>query len=147
MRDRLAIALRAEAMTALHKIVAEFAVVVDFSIKDEGDRLIFVGERLIATGDIDDAQAAHGQADIAVDEVSGAVGTAMPQPVIHGSQKWLRDRLAVKLDDAADAAHGYGPSLLNAAILSSYTRLAGRTMIRGQGGCGGSLIGLYVNAK
>ena len=101
MRDRLAIALRAEAMTALHKIVAEFAVVVDFSIKDKGDRLIFVGERLIATGDIDDAQAAHGQADIAVDEVAGAVRSTMPQPVVHRPQQLLCDGLAVKMDYSA----------------------------------------------
>ena len=85
MRDRLAIALRAEAMTASAQLVAQLTVVVDFSIEDEGDRLVFVGERLIATGDINDAQTAHGQADIAVDEVAGAIRTAMPQPVVHGS--------------------------------------------------------------
>ncbi len=57
--DRLAVALRAEVVFLLHQRAAQFFVVVDFAVEDQRNRAIFVIERLVAPGDVDDAQAAH----------------------------------------------------------------------------------------
>jgi hypothetical protein len=93
-------------MTLRLHLLAEFGVIINFAIEYDPKRTIFVGERLMAGFQIDDAKAAHGKACPFAGECTGIVGTAMDDLLVHLAQNGIVDRLAgIKMKDAADAAH------------------------------------------
>ncbi len=62
--DGLGVRVGLEAMTAVLELLAEILEVVDLAVEDDADGAVFVVDRLVAAGDVDDGQAAHAQADV-----------------------------------------------------------------------------------
>src|SRR5258707_4526 len=110
--DRLSVRVGLEAMTAVLELLAEILEVVDLTVEDDADGAVFVVDRLIAAGDVDDGQAAHAQADIVRPEETFAVGTAVQQPVVHRLQRGAIG--AQGAQHAGDAAHRYGDRIAGA---------------------------------
>src|SRR6266571_6957258 len=61
MYYRLCIALRSKVMPALLQFFLKLTVVIDFSIKDNQDTLIFVKNRLMTPSEIDNRKTPHAQ--------------------------------------------------------------------------------------
>src|SRR5258708_1563018 len=59
MNDGFGIAIGAIAVAALLQFLAQFGVIVDFAVEDNPNCAVFVAERLVPAGDINDAQTAH----------------------------------------------------------------------------------------
>src|SRR6185436_1924721 len=61
VNDDLGVALRREAVPLLFEALAQLLEVVDLAVLDGPDRSVLVAHRLMATGDVDDAQPAVAQ--------------------------------------------------------------------------------------
>ena len=66
------------------ELAAQLGMIEDLAVED--DRVAAVGaeDRLVAALDVDDAEPAHAEAEIAVDEIAGIVGAAMANRVAGG---------------------------------------------------------------
>ena len=107
MDDRLAVAVRAEAMAAGLEVAAELGVVVDLAVGDERDRPVLVVQGLRAARHIDDGQPARRDGGVRADVKAVAVGPAMPQ--LRGErrqQRFVGRREAVEPHDTGDTTHG-----------------------------------------
>src|SRR5215831_15129034 len=105
--DTLSVGFRGEAMATCGQACHELDVVIDFAVEDYPDRSIFVVDRLIAPGEVDNAQATIAETDIASKEESIAVGPTMPERGRHPAQQILiHPSVRVSHADARDAAHG-----------------------------------------
>src|SRR5580700_10985330 len=106
VNDGLGIALGSITMAARDQSLAQRTVVIDFTVENYPDRTIFVAERLMSVGDVDDAEAAHAEADIALRENAVIVWTAMGHHIAHPSQD---DRVGVsvlaELEYSRNATH------------------------------------------
>ena len=74
VEDRLRIRARPEPMTEGLELPPKVVVVVDFSVVRDVNRAVFVRHRLVAVGEIDDAQAARGEPDAVLHEETVVVG-------------------------------------------------------------------------
>jgi len=93
-------------MPASNQFFAELGVVVNLTVKDDPDRPILIGERLMAALDVDDAEAAHSQAGAIGYQGSSIVGSTMQDPVVHFEQGGVVGTLTGPIvKDATDAAH------------------------------------------
>ena len=61
--EHFGVALGAEVVPGAFQPAAQVAEVVDFAVEDDPDRAVFVGERLLAAGHVDDRQPAMAQGD------------------------------------------------------------------------------------
>ena len=88
---------------------AVVGVVVDLAVEDQPERVVLVGHRLVAGGEVDDAETAEPEADGVVrgDVEAVGVGAAVGDGGGHGAQLALVDARAVRAerDRAADATH------------------------------------------
>src|SRR5262249_53344588 len=104
--DDFRVAVRAERVTSGLEVAANVGEVVDLAVEDDPDRPVFVGERLIARREVDDAQAPMTQADALAEVVAVRVGPAMRDGRRHRRQPIAIDRLRViELQLAGDSAH------------------------------------------
>ena len=95
-------------MAALFQIRAQFAEVVDLSVENDANRLVFVEDRLVTAGQVDDAQAPNAQSDAAFDKDAFIVWTAMNKSLTHPVNRCFADRgraIRMSLHDTRDAAH------------------------------------------
>src|SRR6476660_3495767 len=83
MHDRLGVAVRVERVTRPLEIGAQLLKVVDLAVEHDPDGAVFVVNRLMAGGEIDDAQAPHAECDTVVDPDALVVGAAMTDHVAH----------------------------------------------------------------
>src|SRR6266404_121749 len=60
MNERLGVALRSQLVAALFQIGAQFYVIVNLTVEDDVNGSVFVGNRLMTAGHIDDAQSPRG---------------------------------------------------------------------------------------
>ena len=61
VHDGLGIGIRVERVPVRDELRAQLAVVVDLAVEDHPDGAVFVANRLVAAGEVDDAQAAHAE--------------------------------------------------------------------------------------
>jgi hypothetical protein len=81
-------------------------MIVDFTVEDDPDVARLITERLVTGLNIDDAEAAHGQADVVFDKKAIIVGTAVHNLAVHCRQRFAIYVLrTVRIEDAADSAH------------------------------------------
>src|SRR5437867_4070630 len=66
VNDSLGVAVSLKDMTLADQFLAQLAEVVDLSVEDDPDRPIFVGDRLVASYEIDDRQSTHAKRSTAV---------------------------------------------------------------------------------
>ncbi len=109
MNQYLGIRLRGEAMTAERQSLAQVAIVVQLAVEDDRDVLGFVPDRLVAAGQIDDAQPAHPQCESRRPRIVGKnaffIRAAMAHRRGHSPHARLRICAARSEGDAAYAAH------------------------------------------
>ena len=70
-------------MTARAELALDLLEVVDLAVGDDLDRAVLVGERLLAAGEVDDREPAHGQADARQQNAAFFVGSPMVQRPDH----------------------------------------------------------------
>ena len=84
----------------------ELLVVVDLTIKDDGETPTVAGHRLVAAREVDDGQPPEAEAHVPVFEQAIVVGTTMDQCSAHPTKDPEIHRLPVSVvEDAGDAAH------------------------------------------
>jgi hypothetical protein len=106
MDDDLGVGTGAEDMAAAGKFHHQRLEIVDFAVEDDAHRVVFVEQRLVAAGDIDDRQAAMPEPDARRGEEPVAVGPAMRDRIGHAVKQVAVDRArAARVEDAGDAAH------------------------------------------
>src|SRR5258708_1767508 len=106
--DGLGVALGAIPMPASLQIGAESPVVVEFAVVNDPKILVFVCDGLMPGPDVDDAQATHGQSDVAVHVKTVVVRTAMDNALIHLCQGCTLDSLtSIGMENSANATHDY----------------------------------------
>jgi hypothetical protein len=66
--DALSIRISGKGMPALQQFVAEFPVIVDLAIEDDGNRTVLVVDRLPPAVDVNDRQTSHAKPDLVVKE-------------------------------------------------------------------------------
>src|SRR5436309_13191137 len=82
-------------------------MIVDFAVEDDPNCAVFIAERLMATGDINDAQAAHSNCGRPVGVNAFIVGAAMGHGGAHSSHHTgIGARVVPKLHHTSDATHG-----------------------------------------
>ena len=104
--DDLGVRVRVEAVSRLLQLGAQLDVVENFAIEDDPHRLILVVDRLVATRQVDDAQAGVRQADVVLAEKARAVRPAVVQLRDHPRQFAARRRSPIGIaQDAGYSAH------------------------------------------
>src|SRR5277367_762782 len=94
-----------EAMSATLKLFTQFWEIVNFPIKDNPNRAVLVEDRLMASGQIDNAEAAHAQAYAVFDENTFVVRTTVHNGLAHAMNGLGIDRPRCHTDDSCDSAH------------------------------------------
>ncbi len=104
--DDLGVALRGKPVAERLELRAQFDVVEDLAVVDDPERTVLVADRLIAAGQVNDAEPRAAQANpvIPVDAVS--VRPAMPEHPQHPQQGIAFRRGPFgQVEDAYNAAH------------------------------------------
>jgi hypothetical protein len=89
--------------------LAELGEVVNFSIENDPDALVFVVDWLVSAAEVNDAQSAHSQADWPACVNSLVVGTAMDNRLAHAVNVGSVYIFAFTSDNAGYAAHDEAP--------------------------------------
>ncbi len=66
--EHLGVAMSREGVPGPLEVMPELAVVVELAVLDDLDAAVLVADRLVAGLEVDDREAARGEADAAVDE-------------------------------------------------------------------------------
>src|SRR5207237_9810060 len=87
MDNRFSIALRAITVAPRLELRAQFAVIIDFAVIDDPQALILVADGLMPSAHIDNAEAPHCQADVALDKKAVVVRAAVHDLSVDLSQR------------------------------------------------------------
>ena len=106
MRNDLCIAVCKEAVALRDKFFAPLHVIEEFTVVDHENAVIFVRHRLLALGEIDDAQPSRGEGNPATFQKTFLIRS----PVVEGARHSLHDprrrwSLSSQIYDSCDAAH------------------------------------------
>ena len=111
-------------MAFFFKFFAEFMKIVNFSIEDEPNGLILIGNGLMTSGDIDDTEAAHAQANALAKIKSPVVRSAMTDNVPHLLKQGTPGLGSVNnVYDAENSAHNPYPATFCMPGLSDFLTL------------------------
>src|ERR1700722_10017258 len=91
MDDGFGVATGAVNMSARFELRAQVGVVVDFAVEDDPDGSVFVTQRLLAGGEIDNAQATHTQRGRTVDADAFIIGATVGNSIAHSPQDFAID--------------------------------------------------------
>jgi hypothetical protein len=81
-------------------------VVINFTVVDDPEILVLIGHGLVAILKVNNAQTAHGQTNISVDENSFIVRSTMDDLQAHSSKSaTLNPGIPVTMKNSADSAH------------------------------------------
>jgi hypothetical protein len=84
----------------------EFHEIVDFAVEGDPDRLILVADRLMAPGNVDDAQTPYAQGCRIVHIVAIVVWSTVPYRLAHGPEDQIRlPAVERAIYESRDAAH------------------------------------------
>ena len=103
--DHLGVASGGEAMAQILELRDQLDVVVDLAVLHHPVPAVFVRERLVAAGEVDDCEPVVRHPVAPVDVEAGAVGTAVAELAGHGQEKLLGSLRSRARVDAGDAAH------------------------------------------
>ena len=92
-------------MAALLQLAAEVAKVVDLAVKHNPNRAVLIVDRLASGLEINDAQAAHAQADTGAYIESLIVWATMDHGRAHRTHFLRGDRPTIETHDPSNAAH------------------------------------------
>src|ERR1039458_7175951 len=131
MDNGLGVTPGAIAVTAGLKILSQILVVVDFTIEDDPNALIFIADRLVTGLDVDDAEATHSQSDVLLDKKAVIVGPAVDDLLVHRDEHVaIHSHIWLGMENTADSTHDYAPIPLGSLpgtikSLSAQTRSSG----------------------
>jgi hypothetical protein len=77
----------------------------DLAIANDRIASVGAGDRLMAAFDVDNAEAAHSESEVAVDEKAGIIGAALDQPVTLPSDDASVDPTSGPPVPASNSAH------------------------------------------
>ena len=83
---RFRVAIGAEGVAVALELAPELRVVVDLAVLDDDARAVLAGDRLIASGEVDDREPPRRERDRPIDVLTRAVGTAVEERGAHGSE-------------------------------------------------------------
>src|ERR1017187_3807541 len=107
MNNDFGVGVGVEAMAAAFELGAEFGEIVNLAVENDPCAAVFVEDGLMASGEIDDAEAAHAEASAVGDVKSLIVGAAVNDLVAHVVHESFRDvALASCAHHASDSTHG-----------------------------------------
>ena len=86
MHDALGVALGVENVAGRLQFGNEFLVVVDLAVEHHHHRLVFIEQRLLAGGHVDDGQASMAEAQPGLDVQTAFVGASVQLAVVHALQ-------------------------------------------------------------
>ena len=107
MDDDLDVAAAREDVALALELGAQRLEVVDLTVAHHPHRAVFVGDRLVAGGEVDDRQTAHAETYSGRAPEAFVVGAPMLDRIGHQAQLVDRDGSTVEANDARDSAHGY----------------------------------------
>src|ERR1700685_724297 len=107
MDNHFCISLRIEAMTASSEIPAQFRKVVNLPVVDNADSLVFVENRLVTTGQVDDAEPSYPQARPILYENALIVGSTVNDALAHSMDRGSFNSAPFRVDHSHDSTHGY----------------------------------------
>src|SRR5208337_5514903 len=97
----------AEAMPAAFKLRAEFGKVVNLAVENDPCAAVFVEDGLMASGEVDDGEAAHAETGAVGDVESLIVGAAVHDLFAHVVHESFGDvALACCANHSGNATHG-----------------------------------------
>jgi hypothetical protein len=99
-------------MTARLEIGACVGVVVNLAVERHPDAAVLVRHRLLARGQVDDAQPAMGEGGRRVAVKAGLVRSAMREAIAHAQRtRWRVPVEPVNRDNPGDSTHAQPPSI------------------------------------
>ena len=102
--ESFGIAVRGEPMAPADQLVAKFLIVINLTVEYHPYRAVFIGNRLMARAQVDDAEAPHADSARAVGVNTFIIRSAMADQVGHHSNV-INARLTVLKEEASDPAH------------------------------------------
>src|SRR5690349_15035922 len=106
MNNRFGIGVGGETMAALQQLLSQLGIIVDFTVEQNPNGAVLVGNWLMSPGNVNYAEAAVPQSDSGGDINPGVVRPAMTQGVVHAADDFTPDhRLAFEFRDSANSAH------------------------------------------
>ncbi len=109
MKDDLGIGVGDELVSPAEEFFSEFDVVEDLAVEGDPERGVLVGHWLVATNEIDDAEASVRQTHAILGINPGIVGTPMRQHPDDPPQRFRSYRRSIKIEKACDTAHSVIP--------------------------------------
>jgi hypothetical protein len=108
MDDRFSVRPGAVLMATGFEVGADVGVVVDFTVEHNPDRPILIGQRLLTSPEIDNAEPAVDKRGVSVAVEACFVRAAMGEDVAHRDSLRARiGRQAVDADEPSDTTHVY----------------------------------------
>src|SRR5260370_32769291 len=93
-------------MTATLQVLPQLGVVIDLAIKHDPNAAVFIGNRLMAAGKIDNAKTAKTKTDTRADIDALVVGTTVNNGLVHPVDEVSGNLLfPLKLEYALDPPH------------------------------------------
>src|SRR5262245_60282120 len=94
MDDDFGVGIRAELMAAREQPPAQFGKIVNLAVEDYPDRAVFVGDWLMARGQVNDRKPPHSQRDVVLEIKAFVVRAAMPNGRRHRARGSLIGRFS-----------------------------------------------------
>jgi hypothetical protein len=116
---------------AAFEVSPQVVEVVDLAVEYDADRAVLVEDRLVPACDVDDGEAAHGEACVLVQVESLAIGPAVPKRRVHALKDIALSRCAKRAYDPRDPTHSCSkPCLLAVAQIEGSRRPDGMLATR-----------------
>src|SRR3954463_11005274 len=111
MDNGFGIGVGAENVAAGAQLVAQLDEVINFAVIDNPDGFVFVSDRLVTGGKVDDAEAPHAQPGRALNVIAVVVRTAVGDHIAHSAHdRRIGYAAAFRAHHSGDAAHIGGES-------------------------------------
>jgi hypothetical protein len=95
-----------KAMAAAFQFVAKTGKIINFAVEDYPDGSIFVEDGLVASGKVNDAEPAHSQPGVILDEDAFVIRTAIHDRLAHAVDRLFVNSALVFLSyNPSNAAH------------------------------------------
>src|SRR6266550_6638555 len=127
MRNEIYIRARLQPVPSTLEVRELLDVIIELAIADDGDRAVFVVDRLIATDEIDDGQTTHAERGSIGVVPTVTVGTAVRQPANRLPDTGSGDR-SVDADESGYAAHWIMMPGLSSRRREAGTPIAARSL-------------------
>jgi hypothetical protein len=92
VNDHLSIRSGTEPMAFIDQTLAQLPEIVDLSVQDDPDGLVFVVDRLLTRLKVDDAEPSHTHSEISIHEDSLIIRSTMPNTPAHPLERIRLDR-------------------------------------------------------